>query len=81
MFSIMVFLWGYAFFRNRKKSIGPMKNQLMLIVIASIIYGIAMEFVQKYFVANRSFEVGDIVADTAGTLVGAWFVRTRYIKK
>jgi hypothetical protein len=29
-----------------------------------------MEFVQKWFVANRSFDVGDIGADAAGVILG-----------
>ena len=28
-----------------------------------------MEFVQKYWIPNRSFELGDIVADSAGCLL------------
>ena len=40
-----------------------------------------MEFVQKYFVAFRSFDPGDIVADGIGSLIGYFFAARRYIKK
>jgi VanZ family protein len=42
------------------------------ILTAVIVYGIAMEFVQKYFVVNRSFDLADIVADSIGALLGVW---------
>ncbi len=29
-----------------------------------------MEFVQKYFIPNRSFDVGDIIADGIGCAIG-----------
>jgi hypothetical protein len=34
-----------------------------------------MEFAQEYFVANRSFEMGDIAADAAGSLIGYFLTK------
>ena len=39
-----------------------------LISLACILYGVAMEFVQRDLVANRSFEGADILADMVGSL-------------
>ena len=39
-----------------------------LISIAGILYGVAMEFVQRELVTNRSFEGADILADMVGSL-------------
>lgn len=39
-----------------------------LIMIVCIVYGIAMEFYQKYFVPSRGFEVADMLADAAGVI-------------
>ena len=39
-----------------------------LVSIAGILYGVAMEFVQRDLVANRSFEGADILADMVGSL-------------
>ena len=47
---------------------------------AALAYGITMEFIQQYFVVNRSFDPGDIVADAIGCIIGYWF-SFRYIKK
>jgi VanZ family protein len=40
-----------------------------------------MEFVQKYFVSNRSFDIGDILADGVGSFLGSAFSIRKYIKK
>jgi len=40
-----------------------------LTMIICIVYGIGMEFYQKYFVPSRGFEVADMLADAAGVLL------------
>jgi VanZ family protein len=45
---------------------------LLVVAVVGVGYGIAMEFVQKYYVINRSFEYGDILADIGGCLLGWW---------
>lgn len=42
----------------------------ILVTIGGIFYGITMEFVQKYWIAGRSFEPWDIVADSIGCILG-----------
>jgi len=44
------------------------------------IYGILMEFVQKYWVPNRSFDVTDIIADGAGCLLAYLWLKRRLAK-
>jgi VanZ family protein len=50
------------------------------IAIYFFIYGIAMEFVQKYFIPNRSFDLKDVLADGLGCSIGLLISR-RNIKK
>lgn len=76
MFALMVFLFCYGFYKRDSNT----RKHFLAIAIIGIAYGIAMEFVQKYWVPNRSFDIGDILADAAGGLAGLWFSR-RYIKK
>ena len=45
------------------------KKWLYLFCFFSITLGIALEFVQLYFVANRDFDVWDIFADSLGAIV------------
>ncbi|HEY0434756.1 MAG TPA: VanZ family protein, partial [Chitinophagaceae bacterium] len=39
------------------------KSSFLAAVVLCIVYGAVMEFVQKYFIPNRSFEIKDIIAD------------------
>ena len=41
----------------------------LVVSILALAYGIAMEFVQQNFIANRSFELTDIAADAVGSFL------------
>jgi len=41
--------------------------------LAVITWGITVEFLQKYFVVGRDFELLDWAADSAGALIALWF--------
>ena len=74
IFSVMIFLWCLPLFH--KAIIQPNLTKLLIwISMAFLSYGILMEFVQHFFIPNRSFDMGDIAADAAGCLVGFLLVR------
>lgn len=79
LFALLQFnlTWSTYRFSNNK----PRVNTLIWLAIGCVAYGIAMEFVQKYWVPNRSFDGGDIIADTTGTVIGAVYGWRRFIKK
>ncbi len=80
MFAVMVFLWCWSM-TGHNTDASKWKTGFTLIAILALAYGIGMEFAQKYFVANRSFDSGDILADAGGCILG-WFVSVgRFIKK
>ena len=61
----------------------PRSSRIKWLVAVAIVgagYGIAMEFVQKYYVINRAFEYGDILADIGGCLLG-WWLGKKYAMK
>ena len=80
MFAIMVSLWCWAMLKiySVSKRLRPV---FIWIGLLSLSYGIGMEFVQKYFIDNRSFDEGDIIADAVGCSLGVFFSLKRYIKK
>ncbi len=80
MFSIMVFLWCWATLKIPMDLV-QRKKTFIIIACVSLIYGAAMEFVQHYLITNRSFDVGDIIADAAGCGLGLLYSWKRYIKK
>jgi len=48
------------------------------ISIAVSLWGLAIEFIQKYFVHGRSFDLLDWAADTVGALLAYWFCRRMF---
>ena len=69
LFMILVILWSKAYSHKKDTRSGSRKIFLK-IMITGIVYGIAMEIVQKYFIPFRSFDFGDIIADAIGCVVG-----------
>ena len=70
------FLLVYLFCRPFKyQSIDAAKKKAVFIEIAlyAFVYGVIMEFVQKFFVPFRSFELADIMVDGLGALIGFLF--------
>lgn len=66
--------------RSSEQNIQQKKKWLWWITLCGILYGILMEFVQKNWVLNRSFEFWDILADITGCLA-AYFISTRGLLK
>ena len=54
---------------------------LLFIMIATSIWGITTEFIQKYLVTGRSFELADWLADTCGAIFAFIFARKTQLKK
>jgi len=77
LFAVMVFLSCGAISRRMKKKTLAFRQ----IAFYFFLYGIVMEFIQKYFIPNRSFDIGDIVADGIGCIVGLFLSVRLYIKK
>ena len=73
LFAILIFLFCSAFNFSFPKKIWT-------VLIAAIIYGFLVEIVQKLWVLNRSFDLYDVLADTAGSSLGL-FVWLRVYKK
>ena len=64
IFTVLLFLWSRAFQINR------VVFSIVLILLA-IIYGFLIEFIQDQFVTNRSWDLGDVIADFVGSIAGA----------
>ena len=71
-FAVLLLLWLWGLM--------PGKNGVVWLLVAAVLYGITVEFIQDRFIPNRSFDLGDWAADITGSFVGLWFW-DRYIKK
>jgi VanZ family protein len=46
------------------------KLTLTFIGLAGAFYGLAIEYIQKYWAVHRSFDMSDVAADTLGVVMG-----------
>jgi VanZ family protein len=78
IFGTLVVLWSrYAIFRF---SLQKRPVIMVGIVLLSSLFGIGMEYFQKYFVPSRSFDRSDMVADALGSVL-AWLLCRFYMFK
>ena len=73
IFSVLVFLLNWAYNSTKKAT-------LFFMLLGVFLYGALVEVVQDQFITNRSFDIGDWIADVVGGFIGLWFWQ-RYIKK
>ena len=70
MFGLLTLLWSFPFLRSEKASL----KIFFAITIGSIVYGILMEYVQKYFAFERDFDILDILADGIGSIIALFWL-------
>lgn len=76
LFGTNVLFWGWHYSFGTV-TISKLRWIFVTATISMIILGIVMEYVQLYFIPNRSFDSWDIVADVVGSLLaGVWLMRT-----
>jgi len=71
LFGGIVLFWGFYFRQNPADD--RFRRLLLWSVLLTILLGIGLEFLQRYAIPNRSFDVGDIWADTGGAAATAVF--------
>ena len=74
LFFVLTFLWCAPVVSK------PVSTSTMLLIISVALfgYGILMEFVQHFFITNRSFDVIDIAADAVGCLAGFFLTKRQW---
>jgi VanZ family protein len=73
LFGSFVLLWSF-YYAAKQKNNNHSTNRFTLILIIACLYGIGMEYIQKYFIPNRDFDIYDIAADVVGATAGYLFV-------
>jgi len=76
MFFLLSYLFSYPVRKSSRKY-----TWMLLIAISGLLYGIAMEFVQKYYIPFRSCDVEDMVADGIGSFAGYFWWRIKLKKQ
>lgn len=73
LFAVLTFLFSWPF-----RKLYPLQHRLFIsIAVLALLYGIAMEYVQKYFTTDRDFDINDMLADGFGCLIG--YIAFRFI--
>lgn len=69
LFGVLSYLWCSVWkYKAPGRSVAGI---VVAVILFCSLYGIAMEYYQHYLVANRSFELGDIIADIIGSIIGS----------
>ncbi len=77
----LTLIGSFAFPFNKSNILVKHRNYwFLLFAIIGIAYGISVEFIQKYFIANRTFDLYDIAADAVGCIIG-YLISTYLFKK
>lgn len=77
-------LLAFLFMRPVVKSSFAYSDKLaycIKIAIATILWGLATEFIQRYYIKGRSFDLFDWAADSTGALLALLFVKMRFLKR
>jgi hypothetical protein len=63
LFAVLIFLWKSSFNLD-------LNHYNWVLLLSAFLYGLSVEFIQKYWVPNRSFDLFDLLADMAGAVLG-----------
>ncbi len=82
LFGGLTFFFCLAYFKS-SLSHRQKINHFIRITLAAIVWGITVEFLQKYFIPGRDFDLLDWAADSVGALLALWFCirMLKYLKK
>ena len=69
LFCGFVFLWG-LYQSNRITTPGTLLKTFFIFYVLANIFGIGMEYVQKYWIPGRDYDPWDIIADMIGAGIG-----------
>lgn len=74
IFGLLTLLWAGPFIWI----VNQPGKQFLVVVVLIVVYGISIEFIQKYCTEDRNFDLFDIIADTIGVLVAYYILLQLY---
>lgn len=80
LFGILAFLFFYPVCRMRISE-KTKRNILIKIALSTILWGLTTEFIQHFFIPDRSFDLFDWLADSLGILAAFIWCSKRYLNK
>jgi hypothetical protein len=80
MFGGLTLLFSWPFYKSNFSSKQRL-HYFIKIALAASIWGLAIEFIQRFYAINRDFELLDWAADSFGTLVAFFICIKLFIRK
>ncbi len=74
VFAFLGFLFSWPFYKSGVSK-AERKNYFIKIALSVSIWGLTTEFIQKYIVIGRSFDLMDWAADSIGALIALLFTK------
>jgi hypothetical protein len=78
-FMIMSFLFSWIFYKTEYAPAVRL-NYFIKIAVAASIWGLVIEFLQKFYIPGRSYDLLDWLADSVGSFIGL-LLSIRYLKE
>ncbi|MEI7471992.1 MAG: VanZ family protein [Chitinophagaceae bacterium] len=79
IFALLAYLFMQPLSKTALKGY-ELRNFFIKIALAVAIWGLATEFIQKYFVPGRSFDLLDFAADSIGAFLALWVSAKQFLK-
>jgi VanZ family protein len=79
LFAVLAFLFMYPTVKS-SLSVKEKWHYCIKIALATIVWGITTELLQKYFIQGRSFSFADWLADSIGGVAALIFCKKYYFK-
>ncbi|MGB4844496.1 MAG: VanZ family protein [Ferruginibacter sp.] len=79
LFAVLAFLFMYPLVKSNLTA--KQKWQYCIkITLATIIWGLCTELIQKFFIPGRSYNLSDFAADGLGAVAALVFIKLRFLK-
>ena len=73
-FMVLTFLFSWIFYKSSYNSSERLKYFIKIAIAASI-WGLIIEFLQRFYIPGRSYDLLDWAADSLGSLIGLLLAR------
>ncbi len=80
LFFFLVIGFSYPFNKSTISTATRLQWFLCFAVVG-VLYGIAVEFIQKYYIPHRTFGIDDMIADTIGCIASYYCGRRFFVDK
>jgi hypothetical protein len=79
LFGCFTAFWCYYYYLNGKSPI-KLKTIFFVVYLLAAANGIILEFIQRNYIPNRSFDQGDIIADLAASSIAYGLCNIKLLK-